>query len=210
MRTLTLFFLLGCAVIVPSAAGAADSKAGVCSPETAGEFHCVFRSLLPSVGIVASCRTERDCRVGYYYGAPADAVWFTPPSGMTTLPRPEVRWLTATFAQVRFDCGGPCTVSYFFEARRRRLSAPRSFVLAVDHRRLLLAAADGPALTIRQLYSYREVLRIERDWAPGAWLGDAVSSIQFDPDGRLSLTWLRGADRVPVSERLSVPSVPRR
>ena len=112
-------------------------------------------------------------------------------------------------AQVRFDCGRPCSVSYFFEVKRRRLSEPRWFVLAVDPRRLLLAAAEERALVVRQMFSAREVKRIERDWAPGPWLGDAITALHFDPDGRLSLTWLRGRDRAAVSERLSIPSFAR-
>src|SRR5262245_42923431 len=208
MRTLTLLLLLGTGVLVPGGLALADPRAGECAPEPGGGFHCLYRSLAPSVGIVASCRSERECRVGYYYGGLADAVWFTPPPSLPALPRPEVLWLTATFAQVRFDCGAPCTVSYFFEVRRRRLSEPRWNVLAVDHRRLLLASSADHQLTIRQVYSDREVMRINREWAPGAWLGDAIASIRFDPDGRLSLTWLRGPERAPVSERISVPSIP--
>jgi hypothetical protein len=79
-------------------------------------------------------------------------------------------------------------------------------VLAVDVRRLLLAAAEERALVVRQVFSGREVTRIERDWPPGMWLGDSITSLHFDPDGRLSFTWLRGSDRVAVSERQSIPS----
>ena len=111
---------------------------------------------------------------------------------MATLPKPEVTWPDLTFAQIRFDCGPACSVSYFFEAKRRRLSGPRRSVLAVDVRRWLIAAAEERALVVRQIYSGREVARIERDWAPGAWLGDVIRAAHFDPDGRLSFTWLRG------------------
>jgi len=158
---------------------------------------------------VASCPDRGRCRVGHYYGDPDDAVWFTPPPGMTELPEPDVRWLTATLAEVRFDCGRPCAFTYVYDATRRRLSEPRRSVLAVDSRRLLMAVAEERALVIRRTFGGREVARIERDWAPGAWLGDAITALRFDPDGRLSFTWLRGPERAPVSERVSVPSVPR-
>ena len=81
-------------------------------------------------------------------------------------------------------------------------------MLAADSTRLLMAAVEGRALVVRQLFSGREVARIEREWAPAAWLGDVVTTLRFDPDGRLSFTWLRGQERAPVSERVSVPSVP--
>src|SRR5262245_34665736 len=181
--------------------------AAECVAEGPTGSHCLYRSFLPSTGLVAVCRDDRDCRVGYYYGDPGKAVWIEPPPGMATLPKPEVTWPDLTFAQIRFDCGPGCSVSYFFEAKRRRLSAPRRSVLAVDVRRWLIASAEERALVVRQIYSGREVARIERDWAPAAWLGDVVSAVRFDPDGRLSFTWLRGPDRAPVSERLSIPSV---
>jgi hypothetical protein len=183
---------------------------GECGAEHAGVTVCIYRSMLPSAGIVSSCHDRGTCRVGYYHGEPADAVWFTPPPGLTSLPPPEVVWLTATLAQVRFDCGHPCSWSYFYEATRRRLSDPRRSVLAVDQRRLLMALAEDGALVVRQVFSDREVARIERDWASGTWLGDVITALRFDPDGRLAFTWLRGKARTPVSERVSVPSVPRR
>ena len=62
---------------------------------------------------------------------------------------------------------------------------------------------------MRQVFSGREVARIERDWAPGPWLGDVIVALRFDPDGRLSLTWLRGPDRAAASERVSIPSAAR-
>jgi hypothetical protein len=99
-------------------------------------------------------------------------------------------------------------VSYFFEAKRRRLSPPRPQALDVDLRRLLVAQADGPAIAVRQIFSGREVARITRDWS-GASLRDALTEVRFDPDGRLTFTWLKGPDRTPVTERVSVPSVPR-
>jgi hypothetical protein len=120
-----------------------------------------------------------------------------------------VFWREATFAEIRFDCGAPCRVSYFFEAKRRRLSAPRMQVLDVDTRRLLVAQADGRSLVVRQIFSGREVARIDRDWAPGPSLEPALPTIHFDPDGRLTITWLRGPDHTPVSERISIPSIPR-
>lgn len=156
------------------------------------------------------CRTDRDCRVGYYYGDPEKPVWLEPPSGLSALPKPEVIWHEATFAEVRFDCGSPCRISYFFEGKRRRLSPPRPQVLDVDPRRLLVAQADGRVLAVRQIFSGRDVARIERDWPPGPSLESALTTVHFDPDGRLSFTWLRGPDRTPVSERISVPSIPPR
>jgi hypothetical protein len=128
---------------------------------------------------------------------------------MATLPRPEVIWLTAALAQVHFDCGHPCSLSYFFEVTRHRLSEPSYAVLAVDARRLLMAVAEDRAIVIRQVFTGREVLRLEREWAPATWLGDVVPISHFDPDGRLSFTWLRGSERTPVRERVSVPSIPR-
>ncbi len=165
--------------------------------------------MLPSAGLVAECESDARCRVGHYAGSPARATWLTPPPGLAQLPKPRVIWHSATFAEARFDCGRPCTVSYFFEARRRLVSQPRWFVLDVDLRRQLLAAAEERALVVRQIFSGREVARIERPWAPAPSLADVVVSLRFDPDGRLSLTWLRGAERTPVSERLSIPSLPR-
>jgi hypothetical protein len=136
-------------------------------------------------------------------------VWITPPPPLATLSRPEVTWLTATLVQLRFDGGAPDSMSYFFEARRRRLSEPRRSVLAADPRRLLLAEVEDRALVVRQVFSGREVMRIERDWAPGPWLGDAITGLHFDDDGRLSIAWLRGTRREAVAERVSVPSFAR-
>jgi hypothetical protein len=208
MRGAALLVLLASAA--GAAAGSASSRAPAdCVPDGGAGTRCLYRSFLPSAGIVASCRHDHDCRVGYYSGNPADPAWFTPPPGMTTLPKPEVTWPAAMLAQVRFDCGRPCSVSYFFDVKRRRLSAPRWHVLAVDVRRSLLAAAEERALVVRQIFSGREVARIVRDWAPGAWLGDAITALRFEPDGRLSLTWLRGPDRVAVAERPTIPSFAR-
>jgi hypothetical protein len=164
---------------------------------------------LPSTGLVSDCRTERDCRVGYYYGDPEKPVWLAPPADLPTFPKPDVIWRAATFAEIRFACGPACHVSYFFEAKRRRLSPPRSQVLDVDTRRLLVAQADTRTLVVRQIFSGREVARIDRDWVPGPSLEVALTTIHFDPDGRLTFIWLKGADRTPVSERISVPSIPR-
>ena len=157
---------------------------------------------------MAECRSDHDCRVGYYYGDPEKPVWLEPPPGLATLPKPEVIWHEATFAEARFDCGPPGRVSYFFEAKRRRLSPPRPNVLDIDTRRLLMAQADGRVLAVRQIFTGREVARIARDWTPGP-VQAALTAIHFDPDGRLSFTWLKGKDRTPVSERISVPSIPR-
>ena len=178
-------------------------------PAGAGPSRCLYRSLLPSSGIVADCRTDRDCRVGYYYGSPEQPHWFTPPDGLSVLPKPEVIWHTATFAETRVPCGRACTWSYFFEAKRRLLSAPRRDVLDVDYRRLLMAQVDGRALAIRQIFSARDIVRIEREWAPGLTAGSAITAIHFDPDGRLSFTWLKGAERASVSERVTVPTYVR-
>ena len=126
-----------------------------------------------------------------------------------TLPRPDVIWRAATFAEIRFACGPACHTSYFFEAKRRRLSPPRPQVLDVDLRRLLVAQEDGRDLAVRQIFSGREVARITRDWTPARHSRDALTDIHFDPDGRLTFTWLKGKDRTPVTERVSVPSIPR-
>ena len=170
---------------------------------------CLYRSAFPSTGLVADCRTDRDCRVGYYYGDPEAPVWLKPPPDLPTLPKPAVIWRAATFAEIRFACGPACHVSYFFEAKRRRLSPPRRQVLDVDLRRLLLAQPDARALVVRQIFSGREVARLTRDWAPGPSLSDALTEIHFDPDGRLTFTWLKGQARTPVTERVSIPSIPR-
>ena len=188
----------------------AAPSTGECSgPGGGGPSHCLYRSLMPSTGIVAECRSDSDCRVGYYYGGPEQATWFTPPASMATLPRPDVIWHSATFAEARVGCGRACTWSYFFEAKRRQVSAPRRDVLQADYRRLLMAQVEGRALAVRQIFTAREALRIERDWAPGLTVGEAITEIRFDPDGRLSLTWLKGSDRAPVSERMTVPSFAR-
>jgi hypothetical protein len=209
VRGLGLLLLLSPAVCLAAAPASPHATPGECSAEHGGVSLCLYRSLFPSSGIVASCREAGNCRVGHYYGNPADAIWFKLPPGMTSLPQPEVVWLTATLAQVRFGCGRQCSWSYFYEATRRWLSEPRRSVLAVDSRRLLMAVAEERVLVVRQVFSGREVARIERDWAPDAWLGDAITALSFGPDGRLSFTWLRGKERAPVSERVSVPSVPR-
>jgi hypothetical protein len=214
-RRARLRVALAAAAVIAAVAAAAPGPAAAPPPPPAarGECttdgrRCLYRSMLPSAGIIADCRSETDCRVGYYYGDPDAATWFAPPPGMTALPRPVVIWRTANLAETRVECGRACAWSYFFEARRRRVSPPRRTVLEVDPSRLLLAAAEDPALVIRQVFSGREVARIERDWAPGGVWG-AVTALRFDRDGRLSLTWLQGASRAPVTERVSVSSVPR-
>ncbi|MGH7368136.1 MAG: hypothetical protein ACREK9_17165 [Candidatus Rokuibacteriota bacterium] len=170
---------------------------------------CLYRSALPSTGLVADCRTDRDCRVGYYYGDPEEPVWIQPPPDLQTLPKPDVIWRAATFAEIRFACGPACHVSYFFEAKRRRLSPLHRQVFDVDLRRLVVAQAGGRALVVRQIFSGREVARITRDWPPDTSLLDALTEVHLDPDGRLTFTWLKGEARTPVRERVSVPTVPR-
>jgi hypothetical protein len=170
---------------------------------------CLYRSAFPSTGLIANCRTDLDCRVGYYYGDPDKPVWLDPPPDLRTLPKPDVIWRAATFAEIRFACGATCHTSYFFEAKRRRLSPPRNQVLDVDLRRLLIAQPEGRDLTVHQIFSGREVSRITRDWSPGLSVADALTDIHFDPDGRLTFTWLKGRDRTAVTERVSVPSIPR-
>jgi hypothetical protein len=190
-------------------AGAAEPPPDCSGPGGDRPSRCLYRSALPSAGFVAECASDHDCRVGYYYGAPERATWFAPPPEMARLPKPQVRWLTATFAEARFPCGRECAWSYFFEAKRQLLSAPRRDVLAADYRRLLMAQVDGRALAIRQIFSARQVLRLVRDWAPGLSIREAITEIHFDPDGRLTLTWLKGPARERVSERISVPSFAR-
>jgi hypothetical protein len=207
MRGVAIPILLG---LLAAILGSASSVAAECAREGPTGSRCFYRSFLPSTGIIALCRDDRNCRVGHYYGDPGKAVWIEPPATMASLPKPEVTWPDLTFAQIRFDCGPACSVSYFFEAKRRRLSGPRRSVLGIDVRRWLLAAAEERALVVRQIFSGREVTRIERDWAAGPWLGDAITALQFDPDGRLSFTWLRDADRAAVSERLTIPSAAAR
>ena len=191
-----------------AATAAPPPSPGECGQVVDGAALCLYRSGLPSVGILTSCDNAQTCRVGYYYGDLSHPVWFAPPEHLAALPKPEVIWLTVTLAQVRVDCAHPCSWSYFFEAKRQRLSPPYRSVLAVDSRRLLMATVEGRALVARQVFSGREVARVERDWAPADWLGDVITALHFDLDGRLSFTWLRGRDRTPVSERVSVPSIP--
>lgn len=201
---------LGAAVLLILPAGArgdASAVPGECAP-AAAVTRCLFRSSLPSVGLVSDCEGAR-CRVGYYYGSVDAVEWLPLPGGWTAFPPPEVSWPSSTFAAVRFRCGPACSVSYFFDGRRRRLSPPRPDVLALDQRRLLIASAEDRALVVRHAYAGREVARIERDWAPGLAVAEAVRAAAFHPDGRLSFTWLRGPGREPVAERLSVPSIPR-
>jgi hypothetical protein len=72
-----------------------------------------------------------------------------------------------------------------------------------------VAQEDGKAIAVRQIFSGREVARITRDWPPGPSLAGILTEIHFDPDGRLTFTWLRKNDRTPVTERVSIPSIPR-
>ena len=188
-------------------AGGAERDDGECTGAGgAGPTRCLYRSLLPSTGIVADCESDTRCRVGAYYGSPDAPTWFAPPPGLDALPRPRVRWHGATFAEARFECGPECSVSYFFEARRRRISPPRASVLGIDARRWLLAAAEGPTVVVRQIFAGRPVARIERAWAPGLSAREAVTTARFDPDGRLTFTWLAGPDRRAVTERVTIPS----
>ena len=196
-------------VLSPAPAWAADWDAGECATgNAAGPTRCLYRSLLPSSGIVADCESDARCRVGAYYGSPDTPTWLEVPAGMAVLPRPRVRWHTATLAEVRFDCGPACSMSYFFEARRRRISPARAAVLDVDARRSLVAAAEGSAVVVLQIFAGRPVARIERPWSPGLSVREAVTALHFDPDGRVTFTWLSGPERRPVTERVTVPSVP--
>jgi hypothetical protein len=195
-------------VALPSgAAGQPRITPGECAT-VATVTRCLFRSSLPSAGLISECEASR-CRVGSYAGALETVRWLPLPGGWTTFPPPEVVWVSSTFAEVRFRCGPSCSLSYFFDARRRRVSPSRSDVLALDGRRLLVAMGEAEALVVRQIFSGREVARIEREWAPGLRVVEAVRSARFDPDGRLSFTWLKGAPSTPVAERLSIPSLPR-
>jgi hypothetical protein len=148
------------------------------------------------------------CRVGVYYGSPDTPTPFSIPPGWDALPRPHVFWHGATFAEVRFEPAGQTPLSYFVEARRRRISPPRADVLAVDLRRSLVAHVDRGAVWVVQIFSGREVASIARPWAPGLSLREAVTTIHFDADGRLTFTWLAGAERHPITERVTVPSIP--
>jgi hypothetical protein len=204
VRAAVLLVALG---VLPGA-GPPSLRTADCAPEPSGT-RCIYRSPVPSSGIVTSCRGDRDCRVGYYDGDPEAPLWLTPPPDVPVLPKPQVIWHTGSLGEVRFDCGKACEVSYFVELKRRRLSEPRRDVVATDARRLLVALAEGRVLVIRQLFSGREVMRVGRDWAPGTTVSDAVTVAHFDPDGRLTLTWLRGPERTPVTERFSVPSFAR-
>lgn len=153
------------------------------------------------------CETDTRCRIGAYHGPPETPTWFAPPPGRDTLPRPTVRWHSATLGEARFDVAPAGTLSYFFEVRRQRISGARAGVLEVDVRRSLFAAAEEGVLVVRQIFSGRPVTRIERPWAPGLDVRAAVTALRFDPDGRLSFSWLAGPERRTVSERVSVPSV---
>jgi hypothetical protein len=194
---------------VATTAWAAGRDPGECVAGGEGRpSRCLYRSLLPSTGIVADCESDTRCRVGTYYGAPDTPTLFAVPPGWDALPRPEVFWHGATFAEVRFVSPSRAAVSYFFEARRHRISPPRTEVLDVDPRRSLVARADGSAIEVVQIFAGRPVARIERAWAPGLTLRQAITAIHFDPDGRLTFTWLAGPERRPTTERVTVPSIP--
>jgi len=197
-------------LLAPGAAGAAPpATPGECVTDAAtGTTRCLFRSGFPAAGLLAECRSDVECRVGHYHGDLDAVTWLAPPPGLGRLPRPAVTWLSSTLAEARFGCGGACTVSYFFDARRRRVSPPHWRVLAVDVRRQRLVAGEERRLAVRQIFSGRLVLSLERDWAPGGPAAEAVTAARLLPDGRLVLEWLRGPDRTPVSERITVPAVP--
>ena len=156
---------------------------------------------------MADCVSDTRCRVGDYYGDPDEPGWLAyPRTGDATEPR--VSWHTATLAEMRFACGPECAMSYFFEARRRRLSPCARPCWTWTSAVPLVAMADGPAVVVPpDLLGPRG-----GPYHPpgrGASLRDAVTAIHFDPDGRLTFTWLAGNTRTPVTERVSVPSVPR-
>ena len=195
----------------PAAAPSPAPAAPECGPPgPGGSARCVYRAGVPSVGFLTECTDERDCRVGYYHGPLDRPTWLTPPVGWRALPRPVVLWHGALLGEARFPCETGCAVSYFFDARRRRLSEPRWNALAFDVRRLLVALPEGGALVVRQVFGAgREVARIERPWAGGAPSPAAVSGTHFEPDGRLVFQWRPADGRPPVAERVSIPPVPR-
>jgi hypothetical protein len=206
-----LLVLLGALLAPGSADAATPPVAGECVEDAAaGTTRCLYRSAIPSAGLLAECRADGACRVGHYHGDLAAVTWLAPPPGLAVLPRPDVIWLASTLAHARFACGAGCTVSYFFDARRHRVSPPHWRVLAVDVQRQRLLVAEERRLVVRHMYSGRLVLSVERDWAPGPTAADAVTSARLLPDGRLVLDWLRGPERTPVSERISVPAIPER
>jgi hypothetical protein len=198
------------ALLAPGVGAAATAPvAGECVEDrAAGTTRCLYRSAIPSAGLLADCRADGACRVGHYYGDLTAVTWLAPPPGLATLPRPAVTWLTATLAEARFACGEGCTVSYFFDARRHKVSPPHWRVLTVDVQRQRLLVAEERRLAVRHLYSARLLLSVERDWAPGPSVAAAVTAAQLLPDGRLALQWLRGPERTPVSERITVPAIP--
>src|ERR1700757_1450931 len=113
MRALALALLVGAAAGATGAFPPQAPSRRERAPQPHGRTLCIYRSLIPSAGVVSSCRTEHDCRVGYYVGDPSQAVWFRPPPTLGTFPTPDVSWLTSTFAEVRVDCGHRCSFSYF-------------------------------------------------------------------------------------------------
>ena len=160
---------------------------------------------MPSTGIVADCESDTRCRVGAYYGSPDAPPGSRRRPGLDALPRPRVRWHGATFAEARFECGPGCSVSYFFEARRRRISPPRASVLGIDARRWLLAAAEGPTWWCGRSSRAGRWCASSGHGRQGCLLREAVTAARFDPDGRLTFTWLAGPDRRAVTERVDDP-----
>jgi hypothetical protein len=209
MRRAGLWLLAAALAGVATAQAETAPTPGECGETGGGTSRCLYRSMVPSAGLISECRDDSACRVGVYHGRADHATWFTPPAGMAALPRPAVTWYTAGLAEARFACGAGCAFSYFFEVRRQRISSARWGVLAVDPLRLLAVAAEEQALVGRQIFSGREVARIERPWAAARWLGEVVTAARMDPDGRLTFTWLKGPERTPVTERVSIPSIPR-
>src|SRR5262245_45521897 len=114
MWALWLALCLAAGIVWWAPAPAAAPTPGECAGRGGTEpSRCLYRSLVPSAGLVADCRTDADCRVGYYYGDPDHPVWLAAPPPSTALPKPEVIWRAATLAEARFHCGAGCTFSYF-------------------------------------------------------------------------------------------------
>ena len=191
------------------AAAAAPAPAECSGPGGAGPSHCLYRSVLPSAGIVADCVSDRDCRVGYYYGGPERATWYTPPQGMASLPKPRRDLAHGDLRRDALRLRPPCAWSYFFEARRHLLSEPRRDVLDVDYRRLLMAQVDGRALAIRQIFSARDVLRTRAGLGAGALRRRGDHGDPLRPRRAADLHLAQGSGRERVSERVSVPSFAR-
>ena len=163
--------LLGALILLAAGRPLAEAAPapGECSgPGGAGRPTASTAPLMPSAGIVADCAERprlprrlllRRTRAGDVAHAACGHDQHA--QARRHLAQRDLRRGT------RFGCGPGCTWSYFFEAKRRLLSAPRRDVLEADYRRLLMAQVEGRALAVRQIFTAREALRIERDWAPG-------------------------------------------